>query len=530
MSVVLGKTLNTSTTTSTTLSSASSLLEMENSLTNELERLQQKSKKAKKNSIWSSLSKHQKLDSKLQEGLRESCNVIFLGDEKNGQRSLIRRVQGKEISGEVYHDTLSIEYTFFKVTDLNGDRNDSDYLETRNYMDKDDKYLNIYHMENQHFSYLLDFALTASNLEKSIVVITVDISNVKDIISRTKRWIKIVQEHVANKIIPTMSAEDSQRCFQRVKDNFKKGQSQSVKDAVDIPVVLDTNIGIPIIIAVTKSDLIEHVADSFCNRRTVVTSRPDHFLNFVLYKLRKLALRYGASLFYTSATSNINCLTLKNYILNVFFNTPFSFRDYAEYKDHTSIAIPSGCDSAPKIKSIDCSTFTSDPENTDLDATLNDIFFVQDSLQQSSTYIDKDPVVDLESFLKKQQKIRNMIQSRPIDNEGGSLISPLSSNLGSPGRHQRQKNTVALTPRASSKLNDLQSPLLLPTPIASDYFNEHSMLSQKGSVTPRTLTTAFTTNVTPPSSDQVEVAEHFFTSLLQRYSNKQTTPTKNSQN
>lgn len=76
-----------------------------------------------------------------------------------------------------------------------------------------------------------------------------------------------------------------------VKDVYKKGYSQIVKESVDVPVVIDTNIGVPIVIAITKCDLVEQVADSFCGRRAVVTSRPDHFLNFVLYKLRSIALR-----------------------------------------------------------------------------------------------------------------------------------------------------------------------------------------------------------------------------------------------
>lgn len=212
----------------------------------------------------------------------------------------------------------------------------------------------------------------------------------------------------------------------------------------------------------------------------------------------------------------------------MFFNTAFSFKDSIEYKDHSCILIPSGCDSSPKIKSIDCSTFPSDPEKTDFDSTFNDLFFAKESSQQTAPS-DKEPVEDLETFLKKQQKIRNMIQSRPLDNEPGSLQSPLSSNLSSPGRHMRQKNSIPLTPR-TSKLNELQSPLILPTPIASEYFNEHSMLTQKGLTTPRTLNSAISASSTPPSTDQVEVAEHFFTSLLQRYSNKQTPPTKNLQN
>jgi len=149
--------------------------------------------------------KQQNIDSKTQEGIKESCNLIFLGNEKNGQRSLVRRVQGKDVSGEVYHDTLSVEYTFLNVHNL-------DELSESRY---DDKLLNIYQMESHHFSFLLDFALNSTNLDKTIIVITADISKPKDLITNIKTWIKEIENHIHTNILPQLSPEQAQCCYDR---------------------------------------------------------------------------------------------------------------------------------------------------------------------------------------------------------------------------------------------------------------------------------------------------------------------------
>ncbi|EFC37079.1 predicted protein [Naegleria gruberi] len=238
-----------------------------------------------RNNVWGSLLKQQKIDPKLQEGIEDSYSIVFLGDAKNGQRSLVRRFQGKEIAGDVYHDTLSIEYTYFKAIDSTKHDDFSD--STRN--DRD-KYLNIYQMENQYFSYLLDFAINPTTFEKTVVVITVDISNTKNIISRTKKWIRILQDHIDEKIIPELKEEGMQRCYDRVKSTFKKGE-QSTSENPNEFTVIDTNLGIPIVLAITKSDMAEKIADSFCTKKSIINIIPHHFLNFILFKLRKLCYR-----------------------------------------------------------------------------------------------------------------------------------------------------------------------------------------------------------------------------------------------
>lgn len=99
-----GTTLLNTSTASTNLSSLTgteSLLNADQERQHNKSRISASVREKQHINIWSTLLKHQRRDSKLQEGVRESCNLIFLGDEKNGQRSLIRRIQGKDISGEV---------------------------------------------------------------------------------------------------------------------------------------------------------------------------------------------------------------------------------------------------------------------------------------------------------------------------------------------------------------------------------------------------------------------------------------------
>ncbi|EFC37078.1 predicted protein [Naegleria gruberi] len=184
-----------------------------------------------------------------------------------------------------------------------------------------------------------------------------------------------------------------------------------------------------------------------------------------------------------------------------------------ESREHSCIVIPSGCDTVAKVKSIDCSTVTNDPEGVDFDTLISD-FDLSSSSEKSIEF--SDPFEDFEVFLKKQQKVRNMMQ-RPTDIDITPLLSP--SSMSSPFRaYNRGTSKGNQTPRGKYDLSPRSSGIPALTPATPEFFRSDS--SENIILKPSTPGST--------TSDQVENAEHFFHQLLQRYSSKtpQQTPTK----
>lgn len=67
------------------------------------------------------------------------------------------------------------------------------------------------------------------------------------------------------------------------------------------------NYGIPIIVVVNKSDLIEE---------SLKEKDGEMKLDFILYSLRNFAITYGASLFYSSSKTKSNISQLYEYLLH----------------------------------------------------------------------------------------------------------------------------------------------------------------------------------------------------------------------
>lgn len=106
----------------------------------------------------------------------------------------------------------------------------------------------------------------------------------------------------------------------------------------DLPLpegVLATSFGIPIIITVNKSDLVEEMLKDKDSQAK---------LDYILYSLRTFAITYGASVIYLSSKTKSNLQVFYDYLLHRFYS--FGLKDKAEVLARESIFIPSGFDSA----------------------------------------------------------------------------------------------------------------------------------------------------------------------------------------
>uniref|UniRef100_A0A7E4ZT22 Dynein light intermediate chain n=1 Tax=Panagrellus redivivus TaxID=6233 RepID=A0A7E4ZT22_PANRE len=102
------------------------------------------------------------------------------------------------------------------------------------------------------------------------------------------------------------------------------------------PAVLTKNIGVPIIVVLTKCDLHTELKVSQLSK--------------IQYHVRNFCLARGAALIYTSGKENLNTHMLYKYLAHRVYNLPFA--QAACIVNHHSILIPTGWDSTQKIDII----------------------------------------------------------------------------------------------------------------------------------------------------------------------------------
>lgn len=106
--------------------------------------------------------------------------------------------------------------------------------------------------------------------------------------------------------------------------------------------VLRTNIGIPVVFFINKSDVTTGTGEK---------KRYEEDSEFILKHIRNYALNYGATTIYGSTRHNINLNIFYEYILNRIYN--FEFLNKPNLSDKDSYFVPSGYDSLPVLKGFD---------------------------------------------------------------------------------------------------------------------------------------------------------------------------------
>jgi hypothetical protein len=104
--------------------------------------------------------------------------------------------------------------------------------------------------------------------------------------------------------------------------------------------VLKVNCGVPIIFVINKSDaVVEHQ-----NKKKL-----EEDSEFILSHIRLLALKYGATIIYTSGKTNINLTVLYDYICHILFN--FELAHKPNFIEKEAYFIPSGYDNLNLLNS-----------------------------------------------------------------------------------------------------------------------------------------------------------------------------------
>nr|CAH8873784.1 unnamed protein product [Trichobilharzia regenti] len=319
--------------------------------------------------LWSTLL-HEVTD-KASAGLSSSKNLVVLGDEKCGKSTLISRLQGSEDMKEGF----GLEYLLIDIKD-----------EARDAITN----LSVCIMDgNPVQSYLLKYAITEDTFDDQMAVIVVSIREPWKMIETLEKWADILAKHI-DKL--KLSEDKLKTCKSKIlKEFYNYLEPEALANAATNPVklasfsfssmsetsfetspesppahyantypeeihehnVMNNNLGVPLIVVVTKTDLM----------KTMVNEKEyteEHF-DFIQMHVRRFCLTYGAALFYVSVKEDLNCDLLKSYIQHRLYGLPFNHSPYVV--EGNCIFVPAGWDNHKKINILGENLTTINPES-----------------------------------------------------------------------------------------------------------------------------------------------------------------------
>ncbi|KAM6450805.1 cytoplasmic dynein 1 light intermediate chain 1 isoform 1-T1 [Liasis olivaceus] len=387
-------------------------------------------------------------------------NVVLLGEDGAGKTSLIGKLQGIE----EYKKGRGMEYLYLNVHDE--DRDD----QTR---------CNVWILDGDlYHKGLLKFAIEATSLKDTLVMLVVDMSKPWTALDSLQKWASVVREHIDKlKIPPEEIKEMEQKIVRDFQEYTEPGEdfpaspqrrntsSQEDKDdSVILPLGADTltcNLGIPVVVVCTKCDAINLLEKEH-------DYRDEHF-DFIQSYIRRFCLQYGAALIYTSVKENKNIDLVYKYIVQKLYGFPFNISPVVVEKD--AVFIPAGWDNEKKIGILH--------ENFQ---TLK----VSDNFEDIVTkppvrkFVHEKEIVaeDDQVFLMKQQSLLakqpSSAAGRPVDTSprvpGGSPRTPnrsVTSNVTS----------VTPIPAGSKKIDPSMKAGATSEGVLANFFN--SLLSKK---------------------------------------------------
>ncbi|XP_078335547.1 cytoplasmic dynein 1 light intermediate chain 2-like isoform X2 [Crassostrea virginica] len=371
--------------------------------------------------------------------LPSTKSVLVLGDNESGKTTLVARLQGVEEPKK----GSGLEYYYIDVKD--------DYRD-------DQTHAGVWVLDGDpSHTGLLKFAITEENFENILVLLVASMAQPWSIMESLNKWASYLQEHVDRlKLKPEdrREYEDSLvRFFQEYTEPDENSSGNQVpshrrdvnplhptashteEDKVLLPLgenTLSQNLGIPIVVVITKSDAISTLEKQH-------DFKEEHF-DFIQQHIRKFCLHYGASLVYSSVKEEKNCDLLYKYLVHRIYGFPFSSPAYVVEKD--CVFVPAGWDNEKKISILYENLNTMKADDCFEDVITKPI--TRKPIQRDAEVVAEDEQV----FLMKQQSILN---KQPAPGPAGE--SPARQAAGvpartTPPRTQTTNNTV--TPISSS--------------------------------------------------------------------------------
>ncbi|KAK2526248.1 Dync1li1 [Columba livia] len=249
------------------------------------------------------------------------------GEDGAGKTSLIGKIQGIE----EYKKGRGMEYLYLNVHDE--DRDD----QTR---------CNVWILDGDlYHKGLLKFAMEASSLKDTLIMLVVDMSRPWTALDSLQKWASVVREHIDKlKIPPEEMKEMEQKLVRDFQEYVEPGEDfpaspqrrntslqEDKDDSVILPLGADTltcNLGIPVVVVCTKCDAIGVLEKEH-------DYRDEHF-DFIQSHIRRFCLQFysdGAALIYTSVKENKNIDLVYKYIVQKLYGFPFNVPAVVVEKD-----------------------------------------------------------------------------------------------------------------------------------------------------------------------------------------------------
>lgn len=329
---------------------------------------------------------------------------------------------------------------------------------------------------------LLKYALHEKNYAHTLVILTISMTTPWSWLEQVQNWVKVLDEHVNSlKLTPEEKQEARQQLVTEWQNYCEAGDDldpgspmkrtnrlSSVDDDIDIlPLpegVLSTNMGLDIVVVVTKTDYMTTLEKE-------LDYRDEHF-DFMQQWIRRICLQYGASLFYTSVKEDKNCDLLYKYLTHRIYDLPFRTPALVVEKD--AVLIPAGWDNLKKISILYENMHSCKPDDY-----YTDIIAQPPSRKTVSNREVEVQTEDEQQFLARQQQLLQQGQTAqprsvsPMRTPTGGKSSPRPPSTGGQGSpNKKLQSEIKLNPGTPSGEG-----------VLANFFN--SLLHKKsGQVTP----------------------------------------------
>ena len=357
--------------------------------------------------------------------------LSFPGDQGSGKSSLtskLRSFGGKE--GEL-KKAGGLQYTILDV------QNEDENIRLGTWLLNGDSY----------YGNLLQYVVTKESVKNLTVLMCVDMSKPWNIIENLEHWYQKLHMHLHSLNLSAKELNEMERKIQKDFDNYYK-EMESGDEKVntadndnDTAIleenVLANNIGIPIIVAITKSDHITTLEKEN-------DYREEHF-DFIQKHIRKFCLKSGAAVIYTSSKEGSNTALLYKYLNYQVYGIKMKVVPQLVEKD--TIFIPMGWDNESKIAIIDEHIKTFSPDDPYKDHIVKPV--VSKPTNQEKEIVAEDEQAFLEVQLSALSKVPTTAPAMARPQQSGEhRVSPRGANV-SPG--QRPGARLA-TPQAKGKM------------------------------------------------------------------------------
>ncbi|XP_076470697.1 cytoplasmic dynein 1 light intermediate chain 2-like isoform X2 [Babylonia areolata] len=347
-------------------------------------------------------------------------SLLVLGDNESGKTTLIAKLQGVEEPKK----GAGLEYYYIDVRD--------------EYRDEQAR-LNVWVLDgDQSHTGLLKYALTEDNFEDTMVMLVASMAEPWALAHTLHKWVTVLREHVDKLRIPPEKMREYEESLVRFFQEYLEPEESQAsaqtpvrkyanplhpttlpaeEDRVVLPLgdtVLSQNLGIPIVVVLTKSDAVSTLEKEH-------DFREEHF-DFIQQYVRKFCLKYGAGLFYTSVKDERNCELLYRYLVHRIYGFPLTSSAYVVERD--SVFVPSGWDNEKKISILYENMTTVKPDDALEDVIVKPV--IRKPVQRDAEVVAEDE----QTFLMKLQTV---LAKQPAP--GGSPAGP--SGEGTPTRTAR---------------------------------------------------------------------------------------------